>query len=540
MVGHDVPESRNWAGKSRPMGPSSRWRPLAVALLAAGVAACSDEAAETTNTPGRTVTITLALAEAQSEVSERFLSIAVDSAQVVGGHFWSPTGEVQGGGGAARVDPYDFSRPRLRRMAAELAPAYLRIGGSEADKVFYDLDGDPTDPLPDGYSERLTTQQWDGITDFASQLGFEVLFTLNAGPGPRPGNAPDATWSPDNARTLIEHAVSRDDPLVSWELGNEINGMQAIHGLDFRVTAEQYVADVGVARQLVDSVDPDALLAGPSSAFWPMSGELAPIYPDFMQAGGGAALDVITWHYYPQQSSRCAIATFRAYDTALMAPEPLDEIDEWATEVETLRDAHAPDTPVWLGETGHAQCGGEPGVSETFASSFWWLDELGSMAARGQPVVIRQTLSGSNYGLIEDESLTPRPDYFASLLWRRLMGTRVLEASSSDDRLRSYAHCTRSSAPGYQPGSVTLLAINLDADRRAELDLGGTTGSAKALVLTAPELTSATVNLNGKLLEVGDDGAPPELGAKDTSTLLVPPWSIAFFVLADAAAPACN
>ena len=64
-------------------------------------------------------------------VDERYLSFAVDVAQVVGGLFWSaePVAQLIG---QERQPVYDFERPRLRALAAELAPAFLRIGGSDA------------------------------------------------------------------------------------------------------------------------------------------------------------------------------------------------------------------------------------------------------------------------------------------------------------------------------------------------------------------------------------------------------------------------
>ncbi|HEX8950204.1 MAG TPA: glycoside hydrolase, partial [Polyangia bacterium] len=85
----------------------------------------------------------------------------------------------------------------------------------------------------------------------------------------------------------------------------------------------------------------------------------------------------------------------------------------------------------YIDETGNAQCGGAPGISDAFAGSLWWLDELGRLARRGTPVVVRQSLSGADYGLLREPSLDPRPDYFASLLWRRLMGRRVLAVAAA-------------------------------------------------------------------------------------------------------------
>jgi len=47
---------------------------------------------------------------------------------------------------------------------------------------------------------------------------------------------------------------------------------------------------------------------------------------------------------------------------------------------------------------------------------------LGGLALEGTEVQCRQALSGSDYGLLSEETLQPTPDYWASLLWRRLMG----------------------------------------------------------------------------------------------------------------------
>jgi heparanase 1 len=218
---------------------------------------------------------------------------------VVGSNFWSPDGITE------RIPPYDFTRQKLRNLTAELAPAYLRIGGSEADIIYYDMTETPVSEAPDPYLFVLDRTLWDEVCNFAVDLELEILFTLNAGPGPRDQNL---QWTPDNARHFIEYTRSINCPVVIWELGNEINGFQAIHGTGFRIEGDQYAVDMGAARRLVDEADPGSLLAGPSSAFWPLWGEMMPVMPDFM-AAGGQHLDVVTWHYYPQQSVRCPVAS---------------------------------------------------------------------------------------------------------------------------------------------------------------------------------------------------------------------------------------
>ena len=493
--------------------------------------------------PAREVSIAVDGTAAVAEVSERFLSFAVDSAQAAGGYFWDADASV-GTEGTKRVEPYDFNRPRLRRMVTELAPAYLRIGGTAADRLYYDLSAAPVATPPEGYEEVLTADIWDGIADFARELDLEIFFTLNAGTGPRDA---DNVWTADNARALLEYSATNQVPVAVWELGNEVNAYPLLLGL--YLTGADFAADAHVARALVDDTQVDGLLAAPSSAFWPEVGEIREIYADFLEAGGGAALDLITWHYYPQQSVRCPLATRRAEPGLMLLPDNLDELATWIGEVTAARDEFAPTLPIWLGETGNAQCGGEPEISDAFEGGFWWLDQLGQLARAGQPVAVRQTLSGSNYGLIDEVDLSPNPDYFTSLLWRRLMGTRVLavEVGGGDQLLRAYAHCARASAPGFAAGAVSVVLINLDGKNAADVDINGLgVGAAQLYQLTAAELSARTMSLNGSELVVAADGAPPELAAEiidvagGRSRVRVAPLSYAFVVLPEAAAAVCE
>ena len=80
---------------------------------------------------------------------------------------------------------YDFTRPRLRALASHLAPSLLRIGGSDSDRVVYDLSDDPIDDAFEVFEFVLTAAQVDGVFEFSEALGFDVMFTLNAGAGVR-------------------------------------------------------------------------------------------------------------------------------------------------------------------------------------------------------------------------------------------------------------------------------------------------------------------------------------------------------------------
>ncbi len=464
-------------------------------------------------------------------VSDRFLSVTVDTAQLVGADFWTPG--VTDAGGVDHVAPYDFSRPRLRALAQPLGHAWLRIGGTDADRTFYAVDGAPPRTPPPGYRWILTRAELDGAAELARALDFTILFTLNAGMGPRR----DGVWQPDNARALVEYAARAKLPIGAWELGNEVNAFPITLGLT--LDAKSYARDVRAARRLVAGATPGAKLAAPASAYWPIIGEVGGLLPAFARAGGGD-VDILTWHFYPQESARCPVAVRPATLRRMLDPRYLDEIDRWADDVEDARRRFAARAEAWLDETSNAQCGGAPGVSDAFVSSLWWLDELGKLARRGTPVVARQSLSGADYGLLAEPSLEPRPDYFATVLWRRIMGTRVLAAVAEPRTLRAYAHCAAAGVGG--AGAVALVVINLDR-RAADVVVDGDGDGARALwLVTADALDAPLARLGGAPFVVAPDGTlPPLEPARGRGRRFrLPPTSYAFAVFADAGAAGCR
>ena len=477
----------------------------------------------------------------RARVDDRFLSVAVDSSLAVGGHWWSPDGSVEPGLGRQRVEPFDFSSARLRELTRELAPGYLRIGGTEADRIYYDMDERHAAAPPAGYELVLTRAEWDGMASFSRETGLDLFFTLNAGPSARDA---EGQWQTANAEHLMQYALSRGDRIAVLELGNEINAYWFGYGPRQQPDGATVAADGARLRTLASRYYPEALLVGPGEFYWPRVGSpfasQTNVLEGLLEAGGGAAFDALTWHYYPQQSRRCPLATRRASLSELLDPAFLDEISHWAGDIEAKRDAHAPGLPLWLGETGNAQCGGEPLVSDRFVSSLWWVDELGLTAARGQRVVVRQALVGSDYGLLDQATLEPRPDYFASVLFKRLMGPLALDVERNregDPFIRTYAHCTP-----HQPGKSTLLAVNLHRTEEAVVRFPqAANANADIYQVTAPDLISSHASLNGAPLQaVPGRGISLEPRSEPFSgELRLPPASYTFAVV-DAGADACR
>jgi hypothetical protein len=163
------------------------------------------------------------------------------------------------------------------------------------------------------------------------------------------------------------------------------------------------------------------------------------------------------------------------------------------------------------------------------------------MARSGQEVFVRQTLSGSTYGLLDEISLAPRPDYWAALLWRRLMGATALapRRDPAAAALRVFAHCQRDG----EPGAVTVLALNTSRTETARLRIKrATRRKPGALYLvTASDPEGAEVRLNGTPLAAASDGTPPALTAQPLAGRFdLPPASYAFVVVPNAKARACR
>ena len=480
------------------------------------------------------VSVTIDRSAPTAVLPDEYLSFAIDTSQVAGGKWWNPeAANVETGSGTIHAPVFDFNRPLLDTMTSALTPAYLRIGGSEADKLFYDMNNDAPasyDP-PAGYESVMTRQQWDNVNAFAVRNELELVFTLNAGPSARDENG---RWLSQNAESLLAYTAEQGYDIAQWELGNELNIFWFVHGLDQQVPVEQYHQDLESARALVADYFPDANFAGQGGAFWPLFGEPLNFFfqftPDYL-AQSGELTDVVSWHYYPQQSRRGPIASRRANPSRLLDPENLDEAAHWAGKMSEWRDANAPGKPIWLGETGNAQFGGEPGLSDVYLGGLWWLDQLGLLATLDHQVVVRQTLSGMNYGMIEDETLTPRPDYWNSLLWKRLMGNEVFSAEVTGEnaaKVRAYAHA-------HPAGGVTLLLINLDHEQETAVSLTQFTQSYTLYTLTSPDLFSTTLLLNGDALAIQENDELPDISGvvvegSEQAIVELNPLSYAFVV----------
>nr|CAW32391.1 heparanase [Nannospalax judaei] len=270
-------------------------------------------------------------------------------------------------------------------------------------------------------------------------------------------------------------------------------------------------------------------------------GKTVKLLRSFLKAGG-EVIDSVTWHHYYLNGR---IATKEDF----LSPDVLDTFILSVQKILQVVEETRPGKKVWLGETSSAYGGGAPLLSNTFAAGFMWLDKLGLSAQMGIEVVMRQVFFGAgNYHLV-DKNFEPLPDYWLSLLFKKLVGSKVLMArvkGPDRSKLRVYLHCTNINHPRYQEGDLTLYALNLyNVTKHLKLPYQLFNKPVdKYLVkpLGPGGLLSKSVQLNGQALKMVDDQTLPALTEKPLgpgSSLGLPAFSYGFFVIRNAKVAAC-
>src|SRR5580700_4174344 len=148
-----------------------------------------------------TVSVSPATMPRIGTIDQRYQSYNIEMLEVTGGRFWRPYGpeleaalrQSSGGGTPAGMNPglYEYRPPidltnaRLRKLAAALGPAYVRVSGTWANTTYFPAtDQPPTDP-PAGFGSVLTHQQWKGVIEFSKAVDARIVTSFANGVGTR-------------------------------------------------------------------------------------------------------------------------------------------------------------------------------------------------------------------------------------------------------------------------------------------------------------------------------------------------------------------
>lgn len=183
----------------------------------------------------------------------------------------------------------------------------------------------------------------------------------------------------------------------------------------------------------------------------------------------------------------------------------------------------APSAEIWAGENGPIG-GGDDGSCGTdaacglYATTLWFADDMATRAKSGFVSYQRQDLFGGAYGMTSSVSgvmalsatdpVLIRPDYWMSFLYKRTLGTSVLNATSSSALLRAYAYTGAPPSPFAAAECVAagtqLLLLNLANTTATDVTLpaaaAGATYAAWILAPSAAGPFSPLATLNGAAL----------------------------------------
>ncbi len=468
-------------------------------------------------------------------IDERFQSFNVEMVEVTGGTFWTPyavrdarrtrpkprrsanSGETDL---LTRRSPIDLADARLRRLASALAPAYLRVSGTWANTTFF-ANSDKAPPRPPaGYEGILTDRRWRDVIEFSRSIDAPLVMSFAVSRGTRDNKG---VWKPEQARQLVLATRSAGGRIAAAEFMNEPD-VGLMGGAPARYDVAAYARDFGLFRSFLRQTAPDVTILGPgTTGRTSMDSEL------FLASAQD--IDVVSYHFYGALSERCGGA--HAAEAAL-SEDWLARTDETFAFYRELRDRALPGKPIWLTETAESACGGNR-WSSTFLDTFRYLDQLGRLARAGVQVVMHNTLAASDYGLLDEATHLPRPNYWGALLWRQLMGTVVLDSGvTMRAGLHVYAHCQRG-----RSGGVALLVINNDPETSHALVLPD---AAERYTLDAARLQDVAVRLNGTPLALGAADRLPGLAGMPTSpgAMTFAPATITFLTISDAGNRNCR
>lgn len=450
------------------------------------------------------------------EVGPRYVSYNVEAVEVTGGRFWAPykslpkTAEAKPAfetSGARDMNsrfqyrpPINLANTRLRKLAAALAPSYIRVSGTWRNSTYFqDNDGPALKTPPPGFQDVMTRAEWKGVVDFAHAVNAEIVSSVTTSMGVRDSAG---AWTDTQAKAWFDYTNSIGGHIAAMEFMNEPT-LMGLGRVPAGYGAKAYGQDSRKFGEFLRKESPGTLYLGPSSAAEGVpQGPPPHLIPtaDLMQATG-PIFDGFSYHVYYGRSHRCSGPNGEDVNDVL-DPDWLNRGSGAEAFYARLRDKYLPGKPMWVTETGEASCGGDTWASD-FIDSFRMLDQLGSLAQKSVQSVMFNTLASSDYGLIDQETLRPRPNYWAALLWDRTMGRRSLDPGiAPSSNLRVYAQCLKNTK-----GGVAVLVLDVDkaAAHTMKLPL-----SAVRYTLSSPDLLSTQVQLNGKNLEVAADGSVPE------------------------------
>ncbi len=356
-----------------------------------------------------------------------------------------------------------------------LGPSLLRIGGNSVDTTHWAASG------AGRTSGQVAPSDIDALAGFLQASGWTVLYGVNL-----------ATSTAAAAAAEVAYAVkSLGASLYAIEIGNEPDLYGGKYFPSWSVADFEQLW--GEFRSAILQAAPGVTLTGPAAA-----GNVGTWTVPFGEHVGSGEIALLTQHYYRGngQSASSTVAE-------LVSPDP-----HLIADLVTLKaGASAIGVPFRMAETNSFYNGGANGVSDSYASSLWVIDDLFNIAqGGGVGANMHGGGNGDGYTPIADSDgvvVEARPEYYGLLLFTLAGQGTVLRTTVAAGALNVTAYTVRADS-----GGLSIVVVNKDSTQNLQLsvDTGITVNSAALLVLTGPAL-DATSGVAIQGAAVGADGS---------------------------------
>lgn len=411
----------------------------------------------------------------------------------------------------------------LVTMLRSLGIGVLRFGGVTSDtRVAWT---DEATVRPSWAPEVLDPADLRELRVLAAKSGWRILLTIGLG-----------HYEPEGAGREAAAAKGALGPwLEGIELGNEPNAY-ALHGLRSEPwTPVQYDEQIAAYRGAIEAAAPGIPLAGPD-----VSGSSA-----FEKWGPVEVVNqspaLLTGHHYPLGCEQVPAPSI----ARLLSPQ-IRKL-EVVSLGRYMSISEAGEIPFRLDETNTVSCGGEPGISNTFASALWAVGFLGQAMTMDLSGINLEGNPANCGGYTPVCAPTPadlatgalgaQPEWYALLLVKALVGERPLPTITSGPDRPNVEVATFLAGDG----ALHFAIVDDDPPGARSATVGLRVGSgfhgASTLSLTAPSPTAVTgVKLGGRA--VAPDGSwnqpsrlPHAANRDGVITVDIPPSSAALLTV---------
>lgn len=411
----------------------------------------------------------------------------------------------------------NLDNPQLASFAKGLSPAYMRIGGTGAKFLYYQVGDDVNKTRGSIHWGKqtwkpayLTEKLWGSVVGLARKAGAKIAFNMDEAVFLEDGG--------ENLRSLLKYSIKKGYDISLIETSNEQGA-----------PSSKFFEDLWkLLKELYPNSAARPGISGPQDA--------SPNTMDPTRANAAKAnvpLFAVNYHDYND-------AHKYLFCKGILEP--------FVRPNSSLFYSHVAGAETWIGEAAACGRGGVQGKSDTYASSLWYWQYLGRLAQLNHRVFLRQSLVGGYYGLLRDrfsdktlsgDALVANVDYFAAVMFHKFMGNQVFLTKTADLKVQVYAHCARST------DGLATAVLNLDTvERTVRLDSSElhTNSDRVEYILTSdsksPFSQYAKINGKARVESVQTLMAAAVKGQGNTITL--PPQSFGIVVFTSAKVKHCG